>query len=720
MRLELSLTSLLIALAGATTFAQAPDLGTEPLHFLQVTSKVSLIHLGSLDSFDITQGGTQAGSLLFQCLQTGNPEPARKAAAIYENIIPSENFGGEYTALQWLCEYFTAPRSEQVRLLADPVTAAWYKYLSQDHFEPLKDYLKKKYHLLEWKNRRTPKSEPKFRFLEDFLLFNNPRRERWEKTGKILEVLGLKKGDVVDDIGCGPGYYSFKFAELVGPTGYVYAEDINRQHIDYVSKLTKQMGVKNIETVMPKENEDLRLARKADLTFLCSLYHNIYALDADEDRDKFVGILKNNLKPDGTLVVVDNGLVDDTKLPYHGPHISRDFIINQLWYYGFRLVKSYQFIPQRYILIFKLMPGPEPAPVKFAKPLAEDCIPIPSKSSSIRFPKTSSGSPGFTLAGRKAARLMYAALDKKEPATIRGALEAYRSLVPKERFGDEYLALEWFCEYLLASEAEKQQKLASWLVRAYFDHLAPDDFKVLKTYLRYKYHFDAVLDDEDVKRAPRGTQRLHPDEVELPASAPVTQDQLNDWGEFIAFNSPYRENWEKTSKVLEFLKLKPGDSVADLGCGPGYYTFKFSDLVGPTGRVYAIDTVPALTNYIGEVCRKSEVHNVQTILARDNDTRMPPNSADLVYICSMYHAIYAIALEYVKDGFFATLKPALRKGARVVIADNAVLKDSENPYYGPRIAPELIIAQMKYYGFRLVDRAQFIPQRYILVFELKP
>ncbi|MCX7825399.1 MAG: methyltransferase type 11, partial [Verrucomicrobiae bacterium] len=68
----------------------------------------------------------------------------------------------------------------------------------------------------------------------------------------------------------------------------------------------------------------------------------------------------------------------------------------------------------------------------------------------------------------------------------------------------------------------------------------------------------------------------------------------------------------------------------------------------------------------------------------------------------------------------SSLKRSLRPGARLVIADNAILDDAANPYYGPRIAPELIISQLKYYGFRLVDRAQFIPQRYILVFELQP
>jgi SAM-dependent methyltransferase len=709
---------LLVAILTApASFAQQPGIPAEPPRYLRVTSKASLIHLGSLDSFDITEGGTRAASLLFDCLTRKDAQPAREAIEIYRQIIPSENFGGEYTALEWIGEFMAASGSERKAMLADPVTAAWYEYLAQDDFEPLKDYLKKKYHLQEWENRATPKSEAKFRFLEDFILFNNPRRERWEKTGQILDVLDLKKGEVVADIGSGPGYYTFKFAAMVGERGRVYAVDTNRQHTDYVSKLAKRLAVKNVETVVPV-TAGLELSRKADMAFLCSLYHNIYAMDTDEERGTFINGIKNNLTPDGRLVVVDNGLVEDTTLPYHGPHLAREMIISQLWQYGLQLVNSYQFIPQRYILVFKMMPEEPPPPPPVRLP-GDDCVPLASKSSLVRSSPLAT-SPGFTLAGRRAARLMHAALEHKDPQSIGAALDAYRMLIPRERFGDEYLAWQWFCEYLRASPGQKQDLLADRFVRSYVERLAPDDFSILKTYLRYKYYFDAVLDDDDVARAGPGAKKMSLRDLELPESAPVTQGRLNEWGEFIAFNSPYRENWEHTGRVIEFLKIMPGTRVADIGCGPGYYTFKFAERTGPGGIVYATDTAQVMIDYVKEVAEKNGIGNIRTILVRDNDTALPPDSVDLVYLCSVYHAIYMGSLEYVKDGFIDSLKRSLRKGARLAIADNAVLADSENPYYGPRIAPELIVSQLKQYGFRLVDRAQFIPQRYILVFEVEP
>ncbi len=694
-----------------------PGIPAEPPPYLRVTSKASLIHLGSLDSFDITDGGTRAASLLFDCLTRKDAQPAREAIEIYRQIIPSENFGGEYTALEWVGEFMAASGAERKTMLADPLTAAWYDHLARDDFEPLKDYLKKKYHLEEWKNRATPKSEPKFRFLEDFILFNNPRRERWEKTSRILDVLGLQKGDVVADIGSGPGYYTFKFAAMVGERGRVYAVDTNRQHIDYVSQLVKRLGVKNVETVVPV-TAGLELSRKADMAFLCSLYHNIYAMDTDEERETFINGIKRNLKPDGRLVVVDNGLVEDKNLPYHGPHLAGELIISHLRHYGLYLVNRYQFIPKRYTMVFKMLPE-EPPPAPPARLPGDDCVPLASKSSLVRSSPLAT-SPGFTLAGRRAARLMHAALEKKDPQSIGAALDAYRKLIPRERFGDEYLAWQWFCEYLRASTGQKRRLLADRFVRSYLERLAPDDFIMLKTYLRYKYYFDAVLDDDDVARAGPGAKKLSLRDLELPESAPVTQDRLNEWGEFIAFNSPYRENWEQSGRVIDFLKIMPGARVADLGCGPGYYTFKFAERTGPDGIVYATDTAQVMIDYVKEVAKKNGIHTVRTILVRDNDTGLPPDSVDLVYICSMYHALYLGSLEYVKDAFIESLKRALRKGARLVIADNAVLTDAENPYYGPRIAPELIISQLKQYGFRLVDRAQFIPQRYILVFQLEP
>jgi ubiquinone/menaquinone biosynthesis C-methylase UbiE len=696
----------------AMTSALAEEVTVEPDHFIRVTSKASLVHLGSLDSFDITTGGVEAARLMFEHLGKKNPDGLRKAFGIYEKLIPSENFGGEYTALQWLCELFLAPKKTRAEMLSDPLVLEWYDYLAKNNFAPLKTYLKQKYHLAEWKDKKTPKTAPEYRFLEDFILFNNPERERWEQTSKMMQVLNLKKGEVVADVGSGPGYFSFKFAKIVGDTGYVYAIDTNKQHMDFVSNFVKKYKVKNVEAVEVKP-EGTKLAKKADVAYLCSLYHNIYASSTFQERDGFIQSIKDYLKPDGRLVIVDNALVVDKTLPYHGPYISKDLIINQLWYYGFTLVEKYQFIPQRYILVFKL--GAERPATVFDKPLDNDCVPTASKASVIHFSKGSS-SPGFTLGGRKAAGLFYRALETKAPEDVHAALAAYEELIPKERFGDEYTAFQWFCNYLLASADDKEKLLADGYVRDYFERLSADDYKLLKKYLKLKYYLDTKIDDAGVVTEADGKIK-RTDELELAPDAGATQDEVNAWGEFISFENPNRGKWEQTDKMLDFLKIKPGEKIADLGCGAGYYTFKLSKLTGPDGIVYAIDTEKEWLAYVDQESKKHGVTNVQTVIAKDNNSHMQENSADLIYICSMYHYMYVISMEYVRDGFIEGIKKALRKDGRLVIADNAILPDDQNPYFGPAIEPEMIISQLKFWGFHLVDRAQFIPQRYVLVFQ---
>ena len=88
----------------------------------------------------------------------------------------------------------------------------------------------------------------------------------------------------------------------------------------------------------------------------------------------------------------------------------------------------------------------------------------------------------------------------------------------------------------------------------------------------------------------------------------------------------------------------------------------------------------------------------------------------MIFMCSMYHAVYITDIEFVKDEFIASLKKALKKDGRLVIVDNNITDRNVPSYYGPGISPELVIAQLNYYGFKLVSEKYPIPQRFVLVF----
>jgi SAM-dependent methyltransferase len=324
-----------------------------------VSSAMSLVHVGSSDSFAITKEGREAASQLFLALlepdQEKAKEMARKASAIYDEIIPRENYGGEYTALQWFADYFVASPQQREEFLKDPQTRFFFSVYGGDDYAVLKEYLRRKYRLQDIGDEDTRAGQDRKVWLEDTILFNNPRRESWEKTSELMKLIKLKPGDKIADVGSGPGYFSFRFAQMVGPQGQVYAIDTVEEHLKYVEKAKAAMGVTNIETIQT-DGQSLGLGGKGvkvDAVFLCSLYHNVYAMSTQPERDAFVDSIKEALADDGVLYLVDNGLVEPGVLPYHGPYVAKELLIAQMLNFGFELVAQYQHIPQRYLLVLK-------------------------------------------------------------------------------------------------------------------------------------------------------------------------------------------------------------------------------------------------------------------------------------------------------------------------------------------------------------------------------
>lgn len=791
------LSSILVALVliPATGFAAKKKVPqakvAQPETVINVTSRTSLIHLGSLDSFDITDGGKDAARAILNFLEKGDRAAAKEAITIYSRIIPDENFGGEYTALQWLMECQLAP--ERVRnedFLADPFVRSFHDYLAADDWKFFREFIRSKYHLDEIPGvKKDPDATTRSRFMEDFILFANPRRESWEKTSKMIAALKLKPGEKVADIGSGPGYFSFQFARLVGPAGKVFAIDNNYDHLAYLKKVIADLHVPNVVPVMPG-GTDIGVTEKVDLVYMCSLYHNLYAIMTDEERDGMIDSIKSCMKPGARFVLADNGPVDG-KLPYHGPYIARELIIDQFRHLGFDLTGTHQFIPQRYMLVFKLRsdakkPGekwPDAPQLSIPKGglIVNDLRKLPATPGvseivdgnpekirvlshrSLLRAQLPGSSATFSTAGRAAAEVMLDALRKKDSAKLKSARALYATLIPKERIGDEYSALQWFCDYALTPEAERAKLIPNPLVSDYVAFFAGDDFKKLTTYLKNKYVLEELkpkLEELSKKEAERekrlglvtgaaasetpasprtltatgnvnkggptavATEKNTENSDSMPAPYPllpldISAETLVEWWEYLVFMNPRRAEWEHTDQMLGVLNLKPGQTVADVGSGAGYFTFKFSELVGKNGTVLALDLAKEQLENLNRSATLAGITNIKTVLSKENDSTLPENSIDMAFLCSLYHASYVNSIEYVKDGFVGSLRAALKPGGKLVVADNTPLSDKAGGYYGPRISKEMLIAQLSHYGFKFSSYAQFVPQRYVLVFTVE-
>src|SRR5574341_916909 len=120
----------------------------------------------------------------------------------------------------------------------------------------------------------------------------------------------------------------------------------------------------------------------------------------------------------------------------------------------------------------------------------------------------------------------------------------------------------------------------------------------------------AVYAQDAVKRDPHQMRELH----------------LNPKSYIGTLEDPKRDTYQKPHEVLTALNLKPGEIIADIGAGSGYFTFRLAHFVGDQGRVYAVDISPDMIRHINRRIREARSTNIVSILADPDDPLLPDQS----------------------------------------------------------------------------------------------
>jgi len=128
---------------------------------------------------------------------------------------------------------------------------------------------------------------------------DRPEREKEEQPTKLLEILQPKQGEIVADIGAGSGYYTFRLAERVGPTGKVLAVDIQPEMLDIIKKKMKEKKLDNVQTVLGTITDPKLPEAGVDTILLVDVYHEF-----DHPYEMTEAMVKG-LKPGGRLVFVE-------------------------------------------------------------------------------------------------------------------------------------------------------------------------------------------------------------------------------------------------------------------------------------------------------------------------------------------------------------------------------------------------------------------------------
>lgn len=185
-----------------------------------------------------------------------------------------------------------------------------------------------------------------------------------------------------------------------------------------------------------------------------------------------------------------------------------------------------------------------------------------------------------------------------------------------------------------------------------------------------------------------------------------------------ALQNPRRDQLLQPGRVVAALRLEPGQSVADIGSGPGYFSFRFARVVGPAGRVYGVDIEPEFVAELGRLSRISGLDNVVPVLTSPDSPGLQPASVDLAFFCSVYRHIED------RPGYLRQLRGCLKPNGRVAILEwrktDALGREipspgMPNPPQAERISPEQVVRELRDGGFSILERPEFLEHHFFVI-----
>lgn len=126
---------------------------------------------------------------------------------------------------------------------------------------------------------------------------------------------------------------------------------------------------------------------------------------------------------------------------------------------------------------------------------------------------------------------------------------------------------------------------------------------------------------------------------------------------------PERETEERTDLLIEAMQIKPGEILADIGAGSGYFTWRMAQATGPKGKVYAVDIQQEMLDLLQRSMARREIHNVVSLLGTPSDPKLPTGAVDTILMVDVYHEF---------DQPFEMLEAmlaGLKKGGRIVLVE---------------------------------------------------
>jgi len=177
---------------------------------------------------------------------------------------------------------------------------------------------------------------------------------------------------------------------------------------------------------------------------------------------------------------------------------------------------------------------------------------------------------------------------------------------------------------------------------------------------------------------------------------------------------PERDATEQPERVLDALKIPEGATVADVGAGVGYFTWRLAKKVGPKGKVIAEDVQQKMLDRMAEDLKRRNLNNVELVLGGVRDPRLPEGAVDLALLVDVYHEFSE------PEEMVSHIRKALKPAGRLVLVEYRKEDPSIPILPLHKMSVDEVRAEIEPQGFELQQALEFLPTQHILIFTKKP
>ena len=178
-----------------------------------------------------------------------------------------------------------------------------------------------------------------------------PEREREELPNKLIEMLKLKKGDVVADIGVGTGYIARRISPKIGNEGIIYGVEIQQEMLDLLAKTAKEEGITNIKGVLGTITDPKLPANSVDLAIMVDVYHEF------SHPYEMMQNICHALKIGGRVALIEYRL-EDTTVPIKRLHkMSELQVVKEMTPHPLSWIETLDGLPWQHVIIFEKVGG---------------------------------------------------------------------------------------------------------------------------------------------------------------------------------------------------------------------------------------------------------------------------------------------------------------------------------------------------------------------------